>query len=154
TSTRMPRSFAHLIASRAPSTQQKSSGLWTQPRSTFRVPSRSRSRAARIRLGSAEDLLEELTDRMTNEDVALLDAGRRGRRDAEAYVAEITHLATALARKADDSHVLFPGSLDRSHDVAAVAARGDGEQDVPCPSVCTHFTRENLVVAVVVTDRR
>jgi len=54
-------------------------------------PSRSRSRAGRIRRESAEDLFEELADRMANEDVALLDAGCRGRRDAEAHVAEIAH---------------------------------------------------------------
>src|SRR4030095_9441124 len=104
----MPRSLAQRIASRAPSIQQKSSGRWTQPRSTFRVPSRSRSRAGRIRPGLAQDLFEELADSVANEDVALLDAWRRDRRHAETHIAKVAHLATALARQADDGHALVP----------------------------------------------
>src|SRR5713101_2437960 len=129
----MPRSLAHRIASRAPSIQQKSPGRWTHPQSTFSVPSRSRSRAGRIRSLSAEDTLEQLADCVANEDVTLLDAGCRGRRNAKAQIAEVAHLATAFAGQADDGHPLFPGCLDRPHDVAAVAARGDGKQDVSCP---------------------
>src|SRR3989442_679203 len=118
------------------------------------APSRSRSRAGRIRRESAEDLFEELADRMANEDVALLDAGCRGRRDAEAHVAEIAHLATAFARQADDDHLLLARGLDRLQDVGAVAARRDGEEDVAFPAVGAHFAREDQVVAIVVGDRR
>src|SRR5712691_1175604 len=103
---------------------------------------------------SAENLLEELADRMANEDVALLDAGRGGRRDAEAHVAEVAHLATVLACQADDGHSILAGRFDRPHDVAAVAARGDGEEDGPGAPVGAHFAREDLVIAVVVADRR
>src|SRR6266436_4514425 len=103
---------------------------------------------------SAENLLEELADRVANEDVALLDAGRGGGRDAEAGVAEVAHLATALACQADDGHPLLSGSLDRPQDVSAVAARGDGEEDVPGAPVGAYFAREDLVVTVVVADRR
>src|SRR4030095_3837286 len=149
----MPRSLAHRIASRAPSIQQKSSGRWTQPRSTFRVPSRSRSRAGRIRHESAEDLLEKLADRVANEDVALLDTWRRGGRNAEAHVAEVAYLATALAGQADHGHPFLSSRLDGPQDVAAVATRGDGEENIPCPPVSADFTREDLVIAVVVADR-
>src|SRR5437588_10416628 len=82
------------------------------------------------RPGSTEDLLEELADRMANEDVAFLDAGRRGRGDAEAHVAEVAHLATALARQADDGHPLVARCLDGAQDVGTVAARRDGEEEV------------------------
>src|SRR5262245_22210940 len=150
TNTRTPRSLAQRIASRAPSVQQKASGRWTQPRSTFRVPSRSRRRAGRIRSPSTEDALEELTERVADENVTLLNTRCRGRRNAKAQIAKIAHLPAALACHADDSHVLFAGNLDGSHDVPAVAARRDREQDVPRAPVGTHLACEDFVVAVVV----
>jgi hypothetical protein len=91
---------------------------------------------------------------VADEDVALLDARRRFRRHAEADIAEVAHLATVLAAQADDSHVLLSCGLDRSHDIATVATRRDGKQNVPCPPVSAHFAREDLVVAIVVADCR
>src|SRR5947207_13087858 len=143
----MFRSLAHLIASRAPSIHEKSSGLWTQPRSTFTVPSRSRRRARGVRRGSAEDLFKQLADRMAEEDVAFLDARRGARRDTETDIAEIAHLPSLRAREADDRHPLLPRHLDRPHDIPAVAARGDGEENIALAAVGADLAREHLVVA-------
>src|SRR5947207_181262 len=94
------------------------------------VPSRSSSSAGGARRGSAEDLFQELTDRVTDENMTFLNAGRRGRRHAETDIAEIAHLATVLAGQPDHGHPLFTSGLDRAHDVAAVAAGRDREQHV------------------------
>src|SRR5437762_12828710 len=150
----MSRSLAHLIASRAPSTHEKSSGLWTQPRSTFTVPSRCRSRARARRRGSAEDLFKQLADRMAEEDVAFLDSRRGARRNTETHVAEVAHLPALLTRQADDDHSLLPCHIDRPQDIPAVSARRDGEEDIALAAVGADLAREDLVVTVVVADRR
>src|SRR5436190_17577173 len=105
------------------------------------VPSRSSRSAGRARRGSAEDLFEELTDRMANENVAFLNAGRGARRHAKTDVAETAHLATVLAGQTDHGHLLFTCGLDRAHDVAAVAAGRDREEHIPGAPVGAHLAR-------------
>src|SRR5438445_390267 len=102
---------------------------------------------------SAENLLEQLTDRMPDEDVALLDARRRCRRNAEAYIAQLTHLAAVRTGEAHHLHALAARGLDRPHDVAAVAAGRDGQEHVAFAPVGSDLAREDLVVPVVVADR-
>src|SRR5258708_31624108 len=102
---------------------------------------------------SAEYLLEELTDRVPDEDVAFLDARGRRRGDAQAHIAKVPHLATVGARETHDRHALAARGLDRAQDVAAVAARRDGEQHVAFAPVSGDLAGKDLVVAGVVADR-
>src|SRR2546430_2139820 len=102
---------------------------------------------------SAQNLLEKLTDRVTDENVTLLDARGGPGRNAQTEIAQSAHLAAVGTRQSDDRHSFVARGLDRLQHVLAVAARRQRHENIALAAVGTDFTREHLVVAIVVADR-
>ena len=86
-----------------------------------------------------------------------LNSGGTLMRHANMYVSftqRLHHLATAFASECDDRHVALVGSFDSSQDIGRVTAGSNSQQDISRLAQCANLLRKNLVVVVIVGNRR
>src|SRR5438094_8247333 len=102
---------------------------------------------------SAQNLLEKLTDRVTDENVTLLDARGGPGRNAQTEIAQSAHLAAVGTRQSDDRHSFVARGLDRLQHVLPVAVRRQRQENIAHGAGGTDLTAEHLVDAIGVSNR-
>lgn len=103
---------------------------------------------------ATKSLLGQLADDVPDENVHLLNARRYRAGHLDAEIAHAGEGAATIARPADDLDPHFPSLLNRTKDVRARTASGNGDEDILGVTVRFNLTGVDHIEAVVVSDCR